>query len=407
MHKLLIVDDDQVTLVALKQTVISSGYGVMTALSAIQALDLVKTNKFSAIISDQNMPMMTGLEFFSQVKELQPNATRILVTGAYSLDIVIDAINKGEIFRFIVKPWLKEELQATLKNAVQRYEMLCHNIELQTDTQAMNLKLELHVRKIEEQNRQLETLNLALEQNLERSVHLCLRTIETFYPLMGRQARKALEISTILACQNNFSAEDRRVLEYSAQLHDIGLVGIPRRLIKTWQHSPASLSTSEEILIKQHPIVGQEFAGFVNPLTIVGDIIRAHHERFDGKGFPDRLAGDQIPWLARLLAVIVYFVENPRGSEIAMANIRHHSGSLFDPEAVRLFLLLPDSNSARKEKEVSLNDLIPGMVLAKDILTINGILLIPEGQSLSKVFISKLREHNRLYPIKQPLFIYC
>ena len=82
---------------------------------------MLKDQQFSVVISDQQMPLISGLEFLTQVREIQPNATRILITAVLTLSTVIDAINKGEIYRFIVKPWLREELLATVKTAVQRY----------------------------------------------------------------------------------------------------------------------------------------------------------------------------------------------------------------------------------------------------------------------------------------------
>src|SRR5262249_2307790 len=131
--------------------------------------------------------------------------------------------------------------------------------------------------------------------------------------------------------------EEQQVLELSAWLHDIGLVGVPRRLIKLWQKTPEQLNAAELALIEQHPVLGQELAGFAHHLAGVGRLIRAHHERVDGKGFPDRLAGDNIPWLARLLAVAATFAESGLNEADTHDLIRRKSGSVFDPEAVRIF----------------------------------------------------------------------
>src|SRR5580693_988794 len=151
---ILIVDDEEIVLVALRDTLLREGYRVVPSPHAIHALSVLKQEKFSVVITDQQMPMVSGLEFLAQVREIQPDATRILITAVLSLSTVIDAINKGEIYRFIVKPWLREELLATVKNAVQRHELICHNARLQADTQTMN--------------RQLQALNLALEAQVAR-----------------------------------------------------------------------------------------------------------------------------------------------------------------------------------------------------------------------------------------------
>src|SRR5205085_1267639 len=138
MHQILVVDDEEIVLVALHDTLEHEGYNVVTCPSAVEALALLKEQAFSVIISDQQMPMITGLEFLAQVKQIQPDATRILITAVLSLSTVIDAINKGEIYRFVVKPWLREDLLATVRNAVQRYELICKNLVLQATTRAMN-----------------------------------------------------------------------------------------------------------------------------------------------------------------------------------------------------------------------------------------------------------------------------
>jgi hypothetical protein len=145
----------------------------------------------------------------------------------------------------------------------------------------------------------------------------------------------------------------------------------------------------------------------MNPLADVGTVIRGHHERYDGTGFPDQLAGEDIPWLARLLAVAVSYAASNYEGEAAIEAIRLGSGEAFDPDAVRAFLRsLPQAAVPRREREVLLSELRPGMVLAKGIYTANGMLLIPEGLQLSEPFINKLRNHNRVNPITQTLLVY-
>src|ERR1700691_3973126 len=165
VHPILIVDDEEIVLVALRDTLLREGYKVVASPHAVHALSILKERQFSVVITDQQMPMVTGLEFLGQVKQIQPNATRILITAVLSLSTVIDAINKGEIYRFVVKPWLREELLATVRNAVQRYELIRSNARLHAETVAMNEKLvqlnhalEVQVTRVAEQNRQLEEL---------------------------------------------------------------------------------------------------------------------------------------------------------------------------------------------------------------------------------------------------------
>jgi HD-GYP domain-containing protein (c-di-GMP phosphodiesterase class II) len=206
----------------------------------------------------------------------------------------------------------------------------------------------------------------------------------------------------------NLAPELRRILEISAWLHDIGLMGVPRRLIRLWQKSPSTLNKAERELIQQHPVLGQELAGFIHHLHDVGKVIRSHHERFDGKGYPDGLSGEDIPWLGRLLAVAVAFASEISGKIVGLENLQRQSGTAFDPEAVRLLLRCQNSSRVpRGEKEILLSELQPGMVLAKGIYGSNGLLLMPEGQILSKAFITKLQNHHRVNPIRQTLLVYC
>ncbi|MGZ8938139.1 MAG: HD domain-containing phosphohydrolase [Limisphaerales bacterium] len=414
-HRVLIVDDEEIVLIALRETLARAGYLVSTANDPLPALEILQNQQFAVIISDQQMPSMTGLDFLTKAKVLQPDASRMLITAVLSLDTVIDAINRGEIYRFIIKPWLREELLVTVQNAVQRYELLTRNNVLQATTLAMNEKLtqlnrelELQLSRGSEQNEQLSHLNAALERNLSRSIELCVQTMQTFYPTLGNQARRAFEVCRSMAEVLNLPPDQKQILEISAWLHDIGLIGVPRTLIRKWQSEPQNLDEAERLLIEHHPILGQELAGFVHHLEGVGRIIRAHHERFDGEGYPDNLSASNIPWLARLLAVAVAFAESTFEQEDAIQAVRLQAGTAFDPEAIRVFVrAIPRAAVPRKEREVLLSELAPGMVLAKGIYTSNGLLLIPEGQQLSAPYIDKLLNHNRINPINQSLVVYC
>lgn len=428
LHHVLVVDDEEVVLVALRDTLAREGYHVTTAANGAEALACLKEGIFSVVITDQQMPMLTGLEFLGQVKQMQPDATRILITAVLNLSTVIDSINKGEIFRFIVKPWLREELLVTVKNAVQRHELICKNQMLQVATLAMNERLMTLNASLEEQlgreadqNAELERLNHALRENLERSVELCLKTMQTFHPTLGSQARRVYELCRAMADGLQLSPEEGQTLEVSAWLHDIGLVGVPRQLIKRWEElgsvngndinahadMPLPLTDPEKAVIEQHPVLGEELVGFVHPLKDVGAVIRAHHERFDGTGYPDGLSGTRIPWLGRLLAVAVAYAESKLDGPGTVEAIKQGRGSAFDPEAVRAFLrCLPQATVPKRQREVRLSELRPGMVLAQGIYTASGTLLVPDGQRLTEPFIDMLNNHHRIHPIAQSLLVY-
>ena len=226
-----------------------------------------------------------------------------------------------------------------------------------------------------QQNKQLGELNTALETNLRRSIELCVHTMQTFYPSLGNQARRVTELCRAMGQLAKLPPDDQRILESAALLHDIGLVGIPRHIIRRWQENPNSLAEPERTLIEQHPILGQELATFVSHLDKVGQIIRAHHERIDGHGYPDQLMGENIPWLARLLAVPVAFAACRLNDLDAIDRIKSGIDTAFDRDAVRIFLHAQDiATVPRRERQVTLSELRPGMVLAKGIFTPNGLL---------------------------------
>ncbi len=412
---ILVVDDEKMFLSALHQTLVRAGYAAVACNSPLAALEELKKQKFSVIISDQLMPELTGLELLAQARQLQPFATRVLATAVLNLDTVIAAINKGEIFRFILKPWLHEEFVATLKNAVQRYQLICQNAHLQGATQSMNSQLVELNRSLEQQvqltghqNQKLAELNTALETNLLRSLELCVHTMQTFYPSLGNQARRVTELCRAIGVVARLAPDEQRALESAALLHDIGLVGIPRHIIRRWQEDPGSLAEPERALIEQHPILGQELAAFVSHLGQVGKIIRAHHERIDGHGYPDQLIGENIPWLARLLAVPVAFASSPLDDAAAREQIKAGRDTAFDPEALKIFLQAEAvATVPRRERQIHLAELRPGMVLACGIYTPSGLLLIPEGQRLNATYIEKVLNYNRVQQLVQTLTVYC
>ena len=161
---ILIVDDEEIVLVALRDTLLHEGYNIVSSPHAVHALSVLKEQQFSVVITDQQMPMVSGLEFLAQVRQIQPDATRILITAVLNLTTLIDAINKAEIYRFVVKPWSREELLASVKSAVERFEFISNNSRLLSQTLAMNHQLQQTNRALENQVARLTRQNAQLRQ---------------------------------------------------------------------------------------------------------------------------------------------------------------------------------------------------------------------------------------------------
>ena len=178
-------------------------------------------------------------------------------------------------------------------------------------------------------------------------------------------------------------------------------------MLRAFRQKADELTDRERTMLHNHPVYGQTLAALVDNHADVGEVIRAHHECYDGRGYPDGLAGDAIPWPARCLAVAVGFVESGLTKAGAIDALLAASGTLYDPEAVRLFLKVSNLVQLPKQvREIMLDDLEPGMILANGIYSPHGLLLIGEGQSLSTGTIAKIRSHNQVTPISQRLLVY-
>lgn len=405
--RILVVDDEEIVLAALRETLNRAGYEVCAVPDALRGLDMVRATPFAAIISDHQMPRMTGLDFLAQAKVLQPDASRILITAVLTLGTVIEAINTGEIYRFIVKPWLREELLATVRNAVQRHALLRRTEELQTATQCCNLQLSAANQSLAEQVRLADAERLAQTERSRQHAEIALRALQASHPLLGCRGRRAQELCRALAATLGLSAGEASSLELAGGLHDVGLLAAPHELVRRWLQQPEQLADEDRLLLRPHPVMGQEMIATGPDLAEAAAAVRGHHEHFDGTGFPDALAGEEIPWLTRLLAVVAAFTDAGGSDAAAAEQIKQASGAQFDPEAVRAVLrVLPEARRTGREREVLLAELQPGMVVASAIYTAHGLLLVPEGQPLNEPAIAKLKNHHLTAPITQSLLVY-
>lgn len=413
-RNILLLDDEEIVLLAIKETLQRDSYNVAAFTNPSEALEAIENTEFSVIISDHRMPQMTGLEFLNKCKETQPNASRILITGVLTLNTVVEAVNKGEIFRFIAKPWIREELIATVENAVQRHALIEANTQLQANTLDLNdklvstnAKLEEKIAQLENQTRELDEANQALSRNFHHSLNICFRLIEAFHPVLGEQTKSVVAICSEVAKSDLLTEEEQEVLRVSSWLYNLGRIGLPRSLLSKSLNDPQAITEQEQTLLQHYPVYGQTLATFAEKLDDVGLTIRSHRERFDGQGFPDKLSRESIPMPARHLAVAVGFVECNLPRDQALEYIIRESGRAYHPEAVRLFMKSSNlTNLPKKVREITLSELEPGMVLAKGIYSPSGLLLIPEERRLTGGVISKIMEHDYADPLTQRLMVF-
>ncbi|MGE3311519.1 MAG: HD domain-containing phosphohydrolase [Limisphaerales bacterium] len=341
-RRLLVVDDEEIVLVALRETLMRAGYEVTATHDANEALDALRTTRYAVIITDQQMPKMTGLEFLAQAKELRPEATRILVTAVLNLGTVIEAINQGEIYRFIVKPWLREEFLGAIASAVERYRMVsAHTLLRDRAEQATRERGEIAARldavdrELESKERQLaETRRRALEER-DRTREMAGALLSWHDEALGDRTRRVVSVCRAMAEAAGLSEPERDALEDAAWYHDLGCLRLDRALAGILPETRGKLEPSLRTEWERHAWKAGELLAALGCGGEVRAAVEMHHERLDGSGLPGGLAGESIPWLARLLGVAVAYVEASGSPDSALERVGRQSGTGFDSKAVR------------------------------------------------------------------------
>ncbi len=171
-HTILCVDDEANIINSLRRLLRNDGYGILTATSGAEGLELLKENDVQVVISDQRMPEMSGIEFLSAVKEQYPDIIRIILTGYTEVDSITEAINKGQIYKFFLKPWNDQNLKLEIKQALEQYDLIQINRELHETILIQNEELKATNDNLEnlvqQRTEALEIQNQALE--LSRTV---------------------------------------------------------------------------------------------------------------------------------------------------------------------------------------------------------------------------------------------
>jgi len=294
------------------------------------------------------MPEMDGAELLSRIREQNPRIVRILLTGGSDISIARDAINLGEVFRLITKPWDGEELKATIRQAFHQYDLEdevreLHEITAQQNTmlQQVNHTLErqvqLRTKQLEEKHRELRCAYFETIRALAQAVD----AKDTY--THGHSERVGIYASKI-AREMGFPEEFIEQAYLAGVLHDIGKIGIPDEIIS----KPSKLDADEMAVMKTHPEISAKILEPVSFLAGAIPGVRHHHEWFDGssRGYPDGLAGDAIPFVARILLVAdtveAMTSDRPYRKALPLETVRKEldkfAGSQFDPSCVDALL---------------------------------------------------------------------
>lgn len=310
-HTLLFVDDEPSILKAMQRLFRNQGYQTKTAGSGAEGLEVLRTSEvpISLIISDQRMPEMNGAQFLERAKALAPEAMRFLLTGYSDLNTVIEAVNKGEIHRFLTKPWNDGELLMCARQAVEHYGLVQENRRLADLTHRQNQelgelnrdlerKVRARTQEIERQKGELEQLYRGLEQNFKDTIRLMSSLIESLNPRLGELMREVARLSREVALDVGLPAEEVDRVEIAGLIHDVGLLGMPERL---WEKEEKDLVEGELQQFRNHPFIASICMEPIERLAPVAEIVLHHHEQVDGGGFPSGLKGSQIPVGSRIL----------------------------------------------------------------------------------------------------------
>ncbi|MDP6978198.1 MAG: response regulator [Myxococcota bacterium] len=349
-HVVLFVDDEPNILRAIQRLLRGEPWRVLTASDPNEALDIMRRTPAQVVVTDQRMPAMSGVDFLSKVREQHGDVIRMMLTGYTEMTIAVDAINKGEIYRLITKPWNDDELRATLRQAFDHHDLKSEIKRLNTVSREQNFKLQDMNRnlegKVRERTKQLAQKNQELSTAYIQTIRALAEAIDAKdHYTRGHSERVAVYASRIARHMNMRKELIERVY-FAGLLHDVGKIGIPDAIIT----KPARLNNEEYEEIKKHPEIGARILEPVEFLKHIVPCVRHHHEWFDGSdsGYPLRLAADQIPQPSRIILVADTMeamtsdrpYRNALPLEAVVRELHKYSGSQFDPKVVEACLAL-------------------------------------------------------------------
>ena len=411
-HTILLVDDEENILNALNRTLRKEGHRILTAKSGAEGLSAIEKEEITVVLSDHRMPGMEGVEFLDEVRKRSPDTIRMMLTGYADMQAVMAAINRGEVYRFITKPWNDDEIRLILKDAIRQYELVEENKELQGLTRRQNLILkDLNTnleQRVAERTKEVETLYKELEQNFFDFVRVFMSLMELKSPYLGSHSKRVAALSRRLAEKTGLPPDEILNIEVASLLQDIGTLGFPEKMLKKRE---SELDTVEKALLQQHPSLGQSPLQHIKKLLPVSLLIRHHHERYDGRGYPDSLRGEKTPVGSRIIAITDYFdaLINPWDShercsaDRAIYMLEKEGGGRFDPVLINRFKeTLQEFRHEGIEAgiaEIDVSDLKEGMTLASDVRTKRGLLLMASGEVIRPVHLDNIRNFQSIDPV--------
>jgi response regulator RpfG family c-di-GMP phosphodiesterase len=324
-ERILVVDDDAVVRGVLCECLRDAGHEVLEAGHGLEALEVLERQPVALVLSDIQMPQIGGLQLLEILRRTHPEVAVVMMTGLGEVRTAVHALQAGA-FDYLQKPVDLSEIPFCVDRALERRRLVAEN----------RLYHDHLERLVEERTRELAD---AYQQTLT----VLAATLDTRDPTTGGHAHRVVALASAMARELGFSGAALKDIEWGAVLHDVGKIGIPDHILR----KPGKLTEEEWVIMRTHCDIGYRLlqdVKFLGPHAF--GIIRHHHERWDGGGYPAGLAGEAIPVGARIFAVVDAFdaitSDRPyragQAAEVAAVEIRRCAGTQFDPRVVELFL---------------------------------------------------------------------
>lgn len=372
-NKVLLVDDD-VNILASFERNFRLKYQVVTASSGEEGLEKLKTvGPFAVIIADYYMPGMNGVQFLTLAKKIAPDSERIMFSGQADLKVSIEAINEGDVFRFLSKPCPTDQLEKILISAVEKYRLVTSEREI-------------------------------LEQTLKGSIKLLANILSIMSPKVFRQAtnmrKTAQKIAERLMTSNLWE------IELAALFSQIGCVTIPGEIMnKVYGGYP--LTQAETEIYFSHANSGGNLLRNIPRLENIANAITYQFKQFNGGGYPrDEKKGKNIPLMARIIKIIIDYealLSHGQSPVQALAEMRSREGWYDKTILAALDAEISSAQTGFVVKAVKTEEIAIGMILADDIKDNVGAILIPKGYEITDALQMRLIIYSRLGRVVEPI----
>ena len=336
-YKVLCVDDETANL-RLLERLFRDSYEVFTASSGAEGLELLAVHDVALIISDQRMPGMPGIDFLKQAADLRPQTVRIMLTGYTDAGTLVEAINSGVVYKYVTKPWVNEELAASVKRALQHYETMKAQRQLQL------------------QNERLQT---SLKSTRDAFVEVLMQRLEAKDHAARGHAERVRDLAAAIGDAMGLDRPGVEKLALAAYLHETPLGG----LANEGSARQNDFSDRDYRFIESCFEDGLELFERVRDLDEIASVLRFQFEHFDGSGQPRGFSHEQIPLNARILSVANAFDSftadrgrtSAMSTEEALQTIAAKAGRHFDPDVVSALCRLKLNVAERREEAFELD----------------------------------------------------